>query len=85
MVKNRYYYDPIVKSKDNRYYVDYYCTDNKHIVWAGRFIEDSPIEALKNVRNFINNLDEPRPIFGLNSRISQWFWWRKRIRNQKKS
>lgn len=81
MGKLYYYYDPAVKSHDDRYYVDIYCTNGKKKVWAGKMYGDTPTEALGYVRKFVEKLNQPKPIFGQNGRICQWLWFMKRIRN----
>ena len=78
MRKIYYYYDAVVKSHNNRYYVDYYCTNGKQKVWAGRHMGDSPTAALEFTRSLVNSLNKPRSFFG---KICQWFWFMKRIRN----
>ena len=80
MFKLNYFYNPIVKSEDERYYVDIYCSNGKKIVWTGCFYEDSPIAALKFTRRFVDKLNRPRPIFGYNGRICQWLWFNKQVR-----
>ena len=80
MKKIYYYYDPLLKSNDDlgRFAVDYYCTDGKVSVWAGRVVEDYPTAALYNVRKLVNALNEPRPFWGWDGKIMQWIWWVKR-------
>lgn len=73
-----YYYDPIVKSKDDRYSVDYFCTNGKKKIFAGRLNGDSPTAALKNVQKIVCALNQPRPLFGFKGKIYQWFYWLKR-------
>ena len=82
-----YYYDPLVQADEsnNRFAVDYYKTNGKQKVWAGRIYESTSASALYRIRNLVNSLNKPRPLFGWNGRIVQWFYWRKDIRNQKKS
>lgn len=84
MVKISYYYDPIMKSYDERYYMDYYCSDGKTRLWAGRCISETPTALLKDIRNIVSGLNKPRAFFGQNGKLSQWFWWKRVIRNQKK-
>ena len=87
MKKIYYYYDPVVMKLDNetdRYFVDYYQTDGKHNIWSGRIIEDSPLDALRNVRKLLTDLNKQKPFFGADGRLKQWFRWRRDIRNQKK-
>jgi hypothetical protein len=81
MRKIHYYYDPIVKSNDDRYSVDYYCSNGKLNVWAGTLNGNSYSDVLLRVRNIVEKLNEPRPIFGRNGKICQWLWFMKRIRN----
>lgn len=76
-----YYYDPIVKCDDGRYYVDFYCTNGKKTVWTGRHIEDSPTAVVEFVRELIDKLNQPKPLFGKYGRIYQWWWFWKRTRN----
>ena len=87
MCKIFYYYNPIVKrySSDvrdvnmkpeyRRYYVDYFCSNGRKSLWAGRFNGDTPTEALEKVKNIVEELNEPRPLFGKNGRIAQWLWF----------
>lgn len=88
MFKIFYYYNPIVKqyssddvrdvnmkSETRRYYVDYFCSNGRTSLWAGRFNGDTPTEALKKVRNVVEELNQPRPLFGKNGRIAQWLWF----------
>ena len=81
MCKITYYYDPKVKCSEiegrRRYSVDMYVTDNKRRRYAGTMNGDSPIEALKHVRNVVNRLNQPRPLFGYDGKIAQWIWWLK--------
>jgi hypothetical protein len=83
MKKIKYYYDPILKSYEGRYYIDYYCSDGKNRLWSGRCIADTPTATLKDVRNIIAGLNKPRAFFGNCGRLEQWIWWKKQIRNQK--
>lgn len=77
----RYYYNPVVKSNDEgRYSVNYYCSDGKRSRWAGCHNSDSPTEALRFVMRLVEKLNNPRPLFGQNGRIAQWFWWKKEIK-----
>ena len=87
MFKIFYYYNPVVKqygsdvrdvnmkSNDRRYYVDYFCSNGRKSFWAGRFNGDTPTEALKAVRDMVDELNKPRPLFGKNGRIAQWLWF----------
>ena len=86
MGKIYYYYDPVVQTDDyrERFAVNYYETNGKQIVWAGRLVESTPTAALYRVRNLVSELNKPRPLFGLDGRIAQWFYWRAAVRNQKK-
>ena len=82
-----YYYDPVVRTDDyypDRFAVDYYETNGKQKVWAGRVIESTPTAALDKVRNLVNDFNKPRPLFGWDGRIVQWFCWTEAVRNQKK-
>lgn len=81
MGKLYYYYDPAVKSHDDRYYVDYYCTNGKTRVLAGTISGKYYTYVLSQVRNIVEKLNQPKPIFGQNGRICQWLWFMKRIRN----
>lgn len=81
MRKIYYYYDAAVKSHDDRYYVDIYCTNGKKKVWVGKMYGDTPTEALGFVRKFVEKLNQSKHIFGQNGRICQWLWFMKRIRN----
>ena len=85
MKKIYYYYNPVVKSDENRqrFAVDYYCTDSKTTIWSGRIVEESPTAALYRVRQLVNALNEPRPLFGFEGRLHQWFWWQERKREAK--
>lgn len=76
-----YYYDPILKSEDNRWSVDVYVTDGKRTYWEAMVNGDTYSEVLCRVRQFVDNLNKPRPFFGQNGRLAQWLWWMKRIRN----
>ena len=80
MGKIYYYYDPVVQTTDerDRFAVDYYCTDGKVSVWSGRVVEDTPTAVLYRVRSLVSALNEPRPLFGFEGRLHQWFWWMKR-------
>lgn len=81
----RYYYNPVVKSDANRYYVDYFCTDGKKSIWTGRTYKDSPTAALRQVRKLVEILNKPRPFFGRDGRLAQWFWWKnKKLKQLKK-
>lgn len=77
-----YYYDPIVKKSEDdghyRYSVDYFCTNGKKKVFAGRFNRNSPTAALKTVQEIVCALNQPRPLFGYKGKICQWFYWLKR-------
>ena len=84
MKQLRYYYDPVLKSHDNRYFVDYYCSDGKTRVWAGRFNGKSYADVLIHVRNIVEKLNTPKPFFGKYGRLMTWLRWKMRIRNQKK-
>ena len=87
MCKIFYYYNPVVKqyspdvrdvnmkSEARRYYVDYYCSNGRKSFWAGRFNGDTQIEVLKKVRDVVEELNQPRPLFGKNGRITQWLWF----------
>ena len=81
MRKIYYYYDPVMKSKYERCAIDYYCTDGEHTVWSGRINGDSYDETLQKANEIVSSLNKPRPLFGCNGRLAQWFWWMKRIRN----
>ena len=75
MGKIYYYYDPLVKSNDNRYgryTVDYFCTDGKKTVWAGYQAEKSPTAALEKVRKLVDALNEPRAFM---EEVEQWWWF----------
>jgi hypothetical protein len=87
MGKIYYYYDPVVQTNDyhDRFAVNYYETNGKQKVWAGRLVESTPTAALYRVRNLVSALNKPRPLFGCDGRIAQWFYWRAAVRNQKKS
>ena len=87
MGKIYYYYDPVVQTTDarDRFAVDYFETNGKQKIWAGTIVESSLIAALYRVRNLVSALNKPRPLFGWDGRIVQWFYWRAAIRNQKKS
>jgi hypothetical protein len=76
-----YYYDPILKSKDNRWSVDVYVSDGKKTFWEATLNGDTYSEVLCNVRNFVNNLNKTIALFGINGKINMWFWWMKRNRN----
>ena len=86
MGKIYYYYDPVVQTNDyrDRFAVDYYCTDGKRSIWAGRLVENTPTAVLYRVRNLVSDLNKPRPLFGFEGRLHQWFWWRKAVRENKK-
>ena len=84
MRKIYYYYDPAVKSHDDRYYVDIYCTNGKKKVLVEKMYGDTPTEALGYVRKFVERLNRPKPFFGNWGRLSEWIRWKKKIRNQKK-
>ena len=87
MKKIYYYYDPLVQTNEyrDRFAVNYYCTDGKRSIWSGRIVEESPTAVLYRVRELVNALNKPRPLFGWDGRIVQWFYWRAAIRDQKKS
>ena len=87
MGKIYYYYDPVVQTTDSRdrFAVNYYETNGKQKIWAGRLVESTPTAVLYRVRNLVSALNKPRPLFGWDGRIAQWFYWRAAIRNQKKS
>lgn len=87
MGKIYYYYDPVVQTNDyrDRFAVNYYETNGKQKIWAGRLVESTPTAALYRVRNLVNDLNKPRPLFGWDGRIAQWFYWRKAVRENKKS
>ena len=87
MGKIYYYYDPVVQTTDerDRFAVDYFETNGKQKIWAGRLVESSPTAALYRVRNLVSALNKPRPLFGWDGRIAQWFYWRKAVRENKKS
>lgn len=76
-----YYYDPILKSKDNRWSVYVYVSDGKKTFWEVTLNGDTYSEVLCNVRNFVNNLNKTIALFGINGKINMWFWWMKRNRN----
>jgi hypothetical protein len=79
MVKIYYYYDPILKSEDGRYTVDYYCSDSKHKVWVGCHCGESPRDVLKFVRELVDRLNRTQTLFGSNSWICRWFRFMRRI------
>ena len=81
MRKIYYYYDPVMKSEDNRCSLDVYVTDGKRTFWEATVNGDTYSEVLCNVRNFVDNLNKPRALFGINGKINMWFWWMKRNRN----
>lgn len=81
MRKIYYYYDPAVKSHDDRYYVDIYCTNGKKKVWAGKMYGDTPTEALGYVRKFVERLNRPKSLFGYNGKICLWWWFIRQTRN----
>ena len=87
MGKIYYYYDPVVQTTDarDRFAVDYFETNGKQKVWAGTLVESTPTAVLYRVRNLVSALNKPRPLFGWEGRIVQWFYWREAVRNQKKS
>ena len=87
MKKIYYYYDPLVQTNEyrDRFAVNYYCTDGKRSIWSGRIVEESPTAVLYRVRELVNALNKPRPLFGWDGRIVQWFYWRKAVRENKKS
>lgn len=87
MGKIYYYYDPVVQTTDerDRFAVDYFETNGKQKVWAGTLVESTPTAALYRVRNLVSELNKPRQLFGWDGRIAQWFYWRKAVRDQKKS
>ena len=87
MKKIYYYYDPLVQTNEyrDRFAVNYYCTDGKRSIWSGRIVEESPTAVLYRVRELMNALNKPRPLFGFEGRLHQWFWWRERVRMEKKS
>ena len=82
MKKFEYYYSSIMKSDDGQYSVDYYCTDGNISVWTGRINDDSPTAALKKAWDVVDELNRPRPFFGRDGRLAQWFWWKRKIRNK---
>lgn len=81
MSKIYYYYNPVVKSHEerSRFFVDYYCTDGNRSVWSGRIVEDSPTAALYRVRKLVSDLNEPRSFFGWDGKLMQWIWWMRRV------
>lgn len=81
MRKIYYYYDAAVKSHDDRYYVDIYCTNGKKKVLAGKMYGDTPTEALGYVRKFVERLNRPKSLFGCNGKICLWWWFIKQTRN----
>lgn len=85
MKKIYYYYDPVVQTNEyrDRFAVNYYETNGKQKVWAGRIVESTPTAALYRVRQLVNALNEPRPLFGFEGRLHQWFWWQERKREAK--
>ena len=87
MRKIYYYYDPVVQTNDyrDRFTVNYYWTDGKTSLWAGRHCGTSPTATLKFVRELVDDLNEPRPLFGWEGRIALWFYWRAAVRDNKKS
>ena len=82
MGKIYYYYDPIVKEEGFHYSVDYYCTNGRKKVWAGKMVGETQIAALKCVKNVVNILNMPRPIFGQCSLLSKWIWWMNMLKNK---
>ena len=85
MKKIYYYYDPVVQTNEyrDRFAVNYYETNGKQKVWAGRIVDGSPTAALYRVRQLVDALNEPRPLFGFEGRLHQWFWWQERKREAK--
>lgn len=82
MGKLYYYYDPIVKSGELRYYINYYLTDGRKTISEGYIDGDTQIAALRKVKNVVHILNAPRPIFGHDGRLNRWFKWMKSIRNK---
>lgn len=76
MRKIYYYYDAAVKSYDDRYCVDYYCTNGKKKIWAGQMYGDTPTAVLEFVRKLVEDLNRPKPLIG---RICQWWLFKRRI------
>lgn len=79
-----YYYDSLMKSSDGRYSVDYFCSDSRVSIWAGRITEDSPTEALKKAWDVVDELNKPRAFFGREGRLAQWFWWKNKTKELKR-
>ena len=82
MRKIYYYYDPIVKEEGFHYSVDYYCTNGRKKVWAGKMVDETQIAALKCAKNIVNILNMPRPLFGQCSLLSKWIWWMNALKNK---
>ena len=79
MCKIRYYYDPILKSEDGRYRIDYYCSDSKRQVFVGCHCGDSPRNVLKFVSELVDRLNKNQTLFGSNGRICRWIRFMRRI------
>lgn len=84
MIQLKYFYDPVLKCHDNRYTVNYYCSDGKTRVWSGSINGDTYQFVLSTVTSIVNNLNKPKALFGNDGRLMTWVRWKKRIRNQKK-
>ena len=83
-MKQLYYYsDAVLKYHDNRYSIDYYCSDGKTRMKIGEIKGKSYKDILTLTRNIIKKLNEPKPLFGRDGRLSDWIQWKKKIRNQK--
>lgn len=81
MRKIYYYYDAAVKSHDDRYYVDFYCTNGKKKVLVEKMYGDTPTEALEYVRKFVEILNRSKSLFGCDGKICLWWWFIRQTRN----
>lgn len=84
MKQLRYYYDAVLKSDEDCYIVEYYCSDGKTRLLAGKIYGQSYVNVLTDVKKIVNALNQPKPLFGRNGRIAEWIEWKMKIRNQKK-
>lgn len=91
MRKITYFYNAIVKTNENcdsnssdKYYVDIYCTNGKKRICVGQMFGVTPTDTLKLVRDLMDVLNVPKPFFGNNGQIDQWWWFFKKTWRMRK-
>ena len=55
MKQLRYYYDAVLKSDEDCYIVEYYCSDGKTRLLAGKIYGQSYVNVLTDVKKIVDN------------------------------